>query len=211
MYRTHVPILAAAMRADPKIFVRACMFAIISARTKFIRVPDQIAELDRDGPQAICLWGWKIAAYDYLAEHGEEIWRSTLAAADTGAAMGILCRVPGLGIVKGAFVLQMLGHDCACLDARNISREDRNPRAYRSDGAAGKNTKSFARKIDRYIADVGGKAQFYWDAWCHDVAKAYGHTAAEISAMHVDCIVPKRWRLTSQPKERLIPAGDIPF
>ena len=62
MYDTHVPLIAAAMRASPDTFARGCMFAILSARAPFYRVPSDLLDLDRDKHNCRALWAWKGAA-----------------------------------------------------------------------------------------------------------------------------------------------------
>lgn len=194
MYQSHVPTIAAAMRADADTFARGVMFALLSARTQFTRVPAQMRELGKRGKDAACLWGWKADAYAYIEANKATLYRDTIDCVEAGAAIAVLCRVPGMGIVKAGFVCQMLGYDVACLDVRNIIRDGREPRAFRSDGEARKSLPSFARKIFRYLAEVEGKAEHYWDAWCRDVADTYGMTPQEISALHVSSIVPRSFR-----------------
>jgi hypothetical protein len=211
MYLNHVPTINAAMRECPKTFARGVMFAILSARVQFPRVPIQMKELDRMGARAACLWGWKRGAFDYVTEHRDTLWHETCAARDSEEAILILCRIPGMGIVKAAFVLQFLGHDIACLDTRNIMREGLDPRAYRSDGPACKARPAFARKARRYVTQTQGRAQELWDAWCGDVAGVYGMQAAQISAMHL-AIVPARQRHLTSPLVPFIGLSEpIPF
>jgi hypothetical protein len=192
MYASHVPVISWAMRTYPKIFMRGCMFAILSARVPFNRVPDQMLDLKAKGDKSPCLWGWKFDAFAYLSEHYARLSMNVCATDDAGEAIGHLCTVPGLGIVKAAFVAQMLGHDVACLDVRNIEREGLPPRAWRSDGGARKTTKAFERKIARYVEQTSGRAQELWDTWCNEVGHDYGFTGEQISRMHVDAIVPRK-------------------
>src|SRR5665213_1268982 len=194
MYDNHVPVISAAMRASPDTFARGCMFAILSARVQFHRVPGDLLDLDRDKHECRALWSWKGAAYAYIEANKAQLWRDTLAEIDPAKAILVLTRVPGLGLVKAAFVLQLAGYDVACLDVRNIVTDKRNPRAYRSDGEARKGLPSFARKAARYVADTEGRARFYWDRWCHEVAASYGMTPEECSALHLS-IVPRDFRL----------------
>lgn len=206
MYDTHVPIISGAMRADLATFKRGVMFAILSARVQFNRVPDQCAELKKRGRDAACLWNWKFDAYCYLEAHADLLWREATMARDAETCIKALCQIPGLGIVKGAFVAQMLGHDCACLDTRNIAREQRNPRAFRTDGI--KTGAAFGLKVAKYCAETRGRAEELWDTWCNEVGPDYGMTAEACSWEHVRCIVPPKLRnLTCAPKR----AMDIPF
>jgi hypothetical protein len=194
MYREHAPVIAAYMRENAFQFVRGCMFAICSIRQPVLKVPDQLDALyNEEGENP--LFGHKLDAWAYLSANGEAVFRDVYAAKDIPAAILILCRVPGLGIVKAAFVLQLAGFDVACLDSRNITREGRNPRAYRSDGGKTKTGKAWERKIARYCAEVSGKAAEYWDAWCIDVANAYKRTPEDISALHLAICAPRQFDL----------------
>ena len=146
------------------------------------------------------LFGHKFDAWAWISDDGNaaRLWRNLLALenyADKLAcehAIACLLEVPGLGIVKAAFICQLMGFDVACLDARNIKREGRNPRAFRTDGKA---PHLLRAKVAAYVAETHGRAQEYWDAWCYDVAEAYGRTAQQISDLHL----------------AIIPAGFIPF
>lgn len=174
------------------------MFAVLSARNPFTRVPDELAELDTKGEAAAGLWGWKLDSYRYLCDHGPRVWREVLdAGADTEKALHTICQVPGLGIVKGAFVLQMLGHDIACLDTRNIAREARDPNAYKSGGHRGKSSPKFRHMVLQYIGETGGKAKFYWDTWCREIASVYDMDADSVSAMHL-AVIPTGWLAPSE-------------
>jgi hypothetical protein len=203
MYRDHVPLINAAMRSSPDYFVRGVTFAILSARQPFVTVPDQLTELDEDGADARGLFSWKYGAWLYVTEHKNELWERVCNAPDTETALWEITRVPGIGVVKGAFILQFLGHDIACLDTRNIKREGRSPRAYRSDGEARKTTEAFKAKLRRYIRDTAGQAERYWDEWCREVAVTYKMTADEVSALHLN-ICGEFWLLSGKRRLRAI-------
>jgi hypothetical protein len=134
MYAEHVPQIAAGMRASDETFLRGILFAVCSIQQSIIRVPPQLHDIDAGNLTPI--FGHKREAYDYLQDHGCELWWQCTAETDfpyrpscSIEVIGALCKVPGLGIVKSAFIAQMLGHDVACLDTINIRREKRNPRA----------------------------------------------------------------------------------
>lgn len=206
MYQNHVPKINAAMRACPEAFARGIMFAVLSARTQFVTVADQMRELDRDGMNARCLFNWKRGAYEYVTANKHDLWRKVCATNDSEHALMILCQIPGLGIVKAAFVLQFLGHDIACLDVRNIQREGLPPRAYRTDGK--KSGPAFERKVARYVAQTRGRAQELWDAWCEHVGGIYGLSAQMVSAEHLK-IIPRHLR-NVRPVAPAV-AQEIPF
>lgn len=183
-----------AMRHDLTVFRRGLMFAICSIRQATINVPGQLDTLfnpqgDEDSP----LFGHKFQAWAYISDDAQAsaLWRAVMAC-ETGKRKGAvrailhLLRVPGLGIVKAAFVAQLMGFNVACLDARNVAREGRNARAFRTDG---RTPESLEPKVIAYVQETWGKSARYWDAWCHDVAAAYDRTPDQISALHL-AIVP---------------------
>lgn len=193
MYRDHVAILNSAMRHDPDIFLRGVTFAVLSIRQQFPLVCDQLTEVDVASTKARALWGYKRGAYDFLRSHKFDLWSQICDAKSSEVAIEALCRIPGLGIVKSAFVAQMMGHDIGCLDSRNIHRLALNPREWRSDGSTYKNTLAFKRKIGRYVDYTNGKAETLWNDWCVDAAGAYSVSADDISKRHL-CIVPLSYR-----------------
>lgn len=201
MYHDDVPIIAKAMREDIDVFSRGVMFAILSARVQFPRVGDQCRQLAKDKDKAACLWGWKFEAYTYLEAHKASLFFNVCHNPDVSllaTKLWHLTRIPGLGIVKAAFVLQLLGENIACLDTINIQREGRNPRAFRSDGPRRKSTFAFEAKISRYVKETQGSAAYYWDQWCMDQGVKYGLTMEQVSALHVSAIVPKSRRSRDQ-------------
>lgn len=180
MYRNHVPPINATMRGSVDGFKRGCMFAILSIRQPITVVPDQLAAIVSGDLSP--LFGHKVNAYSYLEEHGAALHRDVCALKCPLKAIERLLDVPGLGIVKAAFICQFLGFNVACLDTRNVKREGRNPRAFRTDG---KSPDKLRKKVAAYVAETRGKARFYWDAWCKDVAVVYKLTAEEISELHL--------------------------
>lgn len=212
MYQDHVSIINAGMRADPDTFARGVTFAFLSIRTQFVRVAEQMAQVDAVGSNARALWGHKRGAYDYLRKNKYLLYWDMVEEVKTSEeAIAALCRIPGLGIVKAAFVCQMMGHDIGCLDTRNIQRLGLNPREWRSDGEARKDTVAFKRKIARYVDTTQGRAEELWNDWCNDVSNVYKVSAEEISRDHL-IIVPTRLRakLILEPVP-MITRYEIPF
>lgn len=191
MYAEHVPIINAGMRHSPEIFARGVTFAFLSMRTQFVRLNEQMAQVDAVGHSAQALWGHKRGAYLHLRKHCHALFHSVSACSNPVDGILLLCSIPGLGIVKSAFVLQMMGHDIGCLDTRNNARLGIHPREYRTDGV--KTGPAFKRKVERYVTTTDGQAQSLWDAWCEDVAGVYKTTAEDISRDHL-IIVPSRYR-----------------
>lgn len=195
MYAEHVPKINAAMRESVTGFKRGLYFVIASIRQPVTLVPKQVEEIERYGTSAPCIFGHKVDAIAYIETHAAELFDVVTRENCPRAAILALTAIPGLGVVKAAFVCQMLGFDVACLDTRNIKREGRNPREFRSDGGKSKTGKAWLRKIDAYVSETEGRAEFYWNAWCNDVARVYKMTAEEISELHLSVFKPLEFTL----------------
>lgn len=210
MYADHVPIINAAMRADPDVFAQGVLFAFASARIQFVKVPDVLDDIRHRGDKSPHLFSWKRDAYRYLQANKRDLWLRVCAETDTRKALRIICEIPGVGLTKGAFVLQFLGHDIACLDSRNADREGLDANYYMK----AKNAKGVLceRRLEHYCRLAMGRARELWDIWCEQIAGIYGHTPEYISVCHVDEIVPKRLRRIApvQPV-KMLADEDIPF
>lgn len=194
MYDQDVPVINAAMRESRIAFKRGIMFAVLSARQPFNKLPAQFKDLSENGLEARCLFSWKRGAYEVITANTTRLWRAVTSATNPVEAITVLTTVPGLGIVKSAFVAQMLGHDTACLDTRNTAREGLNPRRYETRGEkSGRKTgPAFRRLIELYCRETQGRARELWNTWCDEVGPDYSMTGDEASALHRKLIVP-RW------------------
>lgn len=213
MYQEHVRIINAGMRECPDVFLRGVTFAVLSIRQQFVTVTRALAEVEAAGTNARSLWGCKRGAYDFLRKNKIALWKSVVSSERSEEAIEHLCSIPCLGIVKAAFVCQMMGHDVGCLDSRNVERLGLNPREWRTDGAERKQGCAFKRKIHRYVDATAGRAEELWNDWCEDVAGVYKVGAEEISRDHL-VIVPASIRARVRNIASAVPVvrrENIPF
>lgn len=184
MYAEDVKAISEAMRADPEIFARGILFALLSIRQPITMVPEMLADVAETGDASRYLFGFKFDGFKYLERNKHHLWEIVCRVPldCPRDAIRYLAQCPGLGIVKAAFVAQFLGFDVACLDSRNVKLEKRKPRAFRADKKSGK---LFEKRLAKYVRETSGKAEFYWDRWCNYVGEIRGYTGAEISALHL--------------------------
>lgn len=187
MYDRDQPLIEAAMRASVSGFKRGVMFAVCSMRQPVTRVPMQLDALDNGDARDMetILFGHKKSAFKYLEENATLMWGRCCNAPDAATVILTLTDMPGMGIVKAGFIAQMLGHDVACLDSRNIQRRRLKPRRFATNGV--KHGAAHLRKVGRYIRETRGRSREHWNAWCDYVAPDYGMTGEAVSALHV-CI-----------------------
>ena len=184
MYAEHVGMIAPAMLASDVTFNRGCLFAALSARQPITSIPDMLRDVDANGEEARALaLSTKYECWSWLQSNTP---RATVARLETREALEMLAyEVPGLGIVKAAFVLQFIGRDIGCLDTHNLKKMRIPINAFKHQGH-GKGY--FKPQFERYLALASGKARELWDTWCEDRAAWYETTPEEISALHLAVI-----------------------
>ena len=147
------------------------------------------------GADSIAMTG-KRNGYLYAVEHKYVLHEALKAAVkhnDPVGAIDVLTNVPNLGIVKSAFVAQLVGLDVACLDSHNLDRLGLNRAALKFAKTVKPETK--LKKIQDYVhlTQVTGGTEYWWDTWCNYVAGNRGNkkltTGDMVSKYHADCII----------------------
>jgi len=134
--------------------------------------------------------------YLYAVEHKHVLHEALKAAVkhnDPVGAIDVLTNVPMLGIVKAAFVAQLVGLDVACLDSHNLNRLGLKETAFKLNKNVTRETKlSKIKKYVSYTQETGG-SEYWWDIWCNFVAGNRGNkkltTGDMVSKYHADCII----------------------
>ena len=144
----------------------------------------------RTAPRSKYLFGAKREGYAYAVEHAEMLHAGMMAALATDDVVGaidLIALVPGLGVVKAAFVAQMAGFDIGCLDRHNLARLGLPEDAFKLPKTLLPETRR--RKIAEYVryTRAAGTSEYWWNSWCAYVAGRRGSplkTAAAVSAYH---------------------------
>ena len=102
----------------------------------------------------------------------------------------VTSEVPGLGLIKAGFLIQLTYGLSACLDTHNLKRFGIPPRTFRSDKFKElKTPKSRLRKVKQYhgACERFGGTEALWDTWCQFIADKYPHrykNAFDVSRQH---------------------------
>lgn len=194
MYARDVPAIREYAEANPENFADVVTFVLLSIRVQFSRVPAAMRDVRAQGRDSAFLWGWKQGGYDYIHMHKRFLHGGLVyERKDAVTTIDAIAQVPGLGIVKAAFVAQMLGHNVACFDSRNMDTLEWGGRPFRFD-KAGMKPETRQRKIAEYVQmtiETGGAAH-WWDHWCTGIAPGLGRTPSEVSRMHYAIVTGDR-------------------
>ena len=190
-------------QASPKQMEQVIAFVFASIRVQTFLHPKYMKEWRKRGLKSSWIWGNKRTGLTYVRKHRDDLHKRAMAiikAKKKNMAedlIMIFLEVPGLGIPKSAFVVQLLTGSPGCLDVHNI-------RKYMPGVDASKGTPSILqtsgntipvkrKKVQEYqkiVSDTGG-SMVWWINWCNHIgilqAKHFngGH---DVSQLHVDCI-----------------------
>lgn len=182
MFRNHQPVIGRWARADADNMHQVIKFVIATVQQSIEEASGAIlTDFDRNGPDSRYAFAWKADALAHYGEHYEDvyaeamdIYSDTTDDRETAIALtSYFAALPGLGLVKGGFVVQLCFGLSGCLDSHNLKRHDINPApftasAFKSLKSGGSRTARAARYVD-LIADLGGTERL-WDDWCDYVA-----------------------------------------
>jgi hypothetical protein len=192
MYDRDMPIMRAHALASTDGFTDVVAFVLCTIQQPLRSVANQMADIRANGAESKYLFGSKRAGYAYALDHAAELLSAVRGAHDAAEAVDALTAIPGLGIVKAAFVAQICGFEVACLDTHNLRRLGMAEASLKLAKSVKPETRR--RKIADYVALCArtGGARHWWDSWCEFVAGNRANrtlaTADAVSAFHVACL-----------------------
>lgn len=190
MFADHQPIIAAHARTVDG-FRRVCTFVLLTIRRPLYKVPGDMADVEAGDTRHV--WGMKRAGIAALAGEGAARLMAAVDAAlaegDHVGALAAVAKVPGFGLAKGGFVLQLARGVGGCIDTHNLARFGYGERAFAVDAKRVKDA-TLRRHAARYMGAVDslGGCESLWDSWCAYVAERQPdryRDADHVSAYHL--------------------------
>jgi hypothetical protein len=152
---------------------RTFRLVFLSIRQPFHTMQKQMQDVDTNGMQSPYLFGWKRSGLAFVRANASTL-RETLRAVPGGygdaQALLDVATVPGLGLVKAGFVLQLVTGSAGCLDSHNMERFGLNVHAFKYGANA---SDALKRKKALAYLDAcwrSGGCESLWDGWCDHVA-----------------------------------------
>ena len=168
----------------PDQMARVITFVYLTIQQSITTCEAMMQDVDRHGVESKHLWGFKLGAYEWLHSGFAD---PVVAELET---LKFFASLPGLGLVKGGFVNQLVFGQTGCMDTHNsvIFEVDLYRfKASRYKTASLKRKAIMAMDYAALCEDQGG-AEFLWDNWCRYVGERNGHSADAISAMHTKAL-----------------------
>ena len=201
MFNEHQAKIGRYARQDAGSMARVYAFVLATIQQGLWQTPEIMDSIDKEGLDSRFLWGFKYDAYTYLMEHHETIydvsmtlWRGHANPAHQEYELTrYFAGLPGLGVVKGGFMVQLCFGLSGCLDSHNIKRyglDERKFKASRFKSASLKGKRTILRNYFNVIRSEGG-CEGLWDSWCNYVAQQQPErysNAYEVSELHLKAI-----------------------
>ena len=180
---------------------RVYTFVLLTIQQQLSLVGDAMRDVDNQGVESRFLWGFKDPAYTWLQENKHTIYDNSLDVYDKildeqlceYLLLNYFSRLPGLGIVKGGFMVQLCFGMSGCIDTHNLKRMGIDPATYNATSFKRSSVKRQQETLDSYMDMIhlwGGSEQM-WNDWCQYVADKLPDTfddADHVSRVHWEAI-----------------------
>ena len=179
---------------NPDKFLTVGTMVLLSIRMQWVGVGNQMADVRAKGTRSKSLWGFKKSGYVYLRDNRKWLYAKVRDARagriSTHALMREMLKVPGLGLPKAGFLVQILTGQAGCLDMHNIERFGLDESVWKV--RPRKNVDAQLREIDDKITvylklcEACGGSEYLWDTWCEYLNERVGtfHNADDVSRRH---------------------------
>jgi len=194
MFSTHQSAISAFALGSNVGLERTFRLVFLSIRQPFHSMAKQMRDVDENGLQSPYLFGWKRDGLAFVRDNASGL-RHALAGVPAGYGdadtLLRIASVPGLGLVKAGFVLQLVTGSAGCIDSHNLQRFGLNANAFKYGASASDALKR--KKALAYLDacwKAGGCASL-WNGWCDHVAAQQPkrwQSGFEVSAMHQSAI-----------------------
>ena len=202
MYDTHNPLVRAFAQQNAKNLELVIAFVFASIRVQTSMLPRMMKEFRKRGVKSSWIWGNKRTGIDYVRKHRQDLFNrmvSILRAKKATCAfdlMMLFLEVPGLGLPKSGFVVQLVSGKSGCMDVHNfrkylpeVDASKGTPNWLQTSGNSDKTKRIKASAYLDLIESNGGSPKM-WNNWCTHLQVLYPHhfkTPDDVSALHM-CI-----------------------
>lgn len=202
MFDTHQYEIGRYARYDARNMFRVITFVLCTIQQQLNIVEECMEDIDHEDAASIYLWGWKREAFMWYRDNKDQVYRTAMdiydAHPDPSIARHELLKyfasLPGLGLVKGGFVIQLCFGLSGCIDRHNVKRFNIPAgrfKAFRYKNAKTNKTRNAIVREYHAIVDRCGGTASLWDTWCNYLAaktpSIYKNGYA-VSKIHMDAI-----------------------
>jgi len=196
MFDTHQKAIGEFARANPANMAKVYTFVIATIQQSIETVPDMTKDMVLLGSASPYAWGFKADAMDFIRDNADMVFHASMAINANHAnpqdaeheLLKFFADLPGLGLAKGGFMVQLCYGLSGCLDSHNLARFNISANDFKA--SRFKKAKSPALRSDivqayHIACHNAGGTRSLWDSWCEYVAGLRDDlTGYQVSALH---------------------------
>ena len=189
MYKEHSPSIQALAMSEQGV-VKVVDFVLSTINRHFDQTSIVLNSLYYDGIENCRFFsGQQKRGLEYIRSTAQRYTALSIGHLNPIDKVKAFLEIPGLGIPKAGFCVQLLYGQSGCLDVHNLRRAGLDAKVFRT-------PTSTAALTDRLVAyhaviDSMGGTGSLWDSWCILVAARYPKiwkSAEHVSAYHCQCL-----------------------
>lgn len=172
MFKKHQPNIEEFARKDPDNFAQVVLFVSATIQQMFHTVPAIVEDVRERGLDSKHLWGSKKDTWIYTLENKEMLFEAVFSDMDLEDKLLSLAEIPGIGLVKAGFVLQLCTGEVGCLDVHNLRRFGLSAQTFKLGKVKYLTARKKATLYIKTCIECGGSEKL-WDDWCNLIAEKY--------------------------------------
>ena len=176
MYKDDIKEINRYCQQGPDQLMDMIMMVSLSIRQHWSVVGTAMEDYRENGIDSRFLWGHKKRALLYLMEHIDYIYTDAMRVSrrerQDFELMNIFLEIPGIGLAKAGFIVQMFNGSVGCIDTHNARRLNIPASVLRYDSGCKWQVKE-AKIIGYLRACKARRSEWLWNTWVNLIAKKY--------------------------------------
>jgi hypothetical protein len=195
MYAKHSEMIRSFARISPWHLRQVGLFVQATINQHFEQVPALMADMAETGRECKYFTANKRRAFDALIGEAQNLFdlvkRHDAGDVATVDVLRAIVELPGFGIVKAGFWVQLALGEVGCLDRHHLRMAGMREGTFTRIPAS---AEALTTRLSVYVAtcEALGGCEKLWDQWCTGMSvlkPQYFPTAEDVSRLHVSCIV----------------------
>ena len=191
MFSKHQPNIEEFARQNSDNFAQVVLFVSATIQQMFHTVPAIMDDVREHGLDSKHLWGSKQDTWRYTLENKDLLFEAVFSDMDLEDKLLSIAEIPGIGLVKAGFVLQLCTGEVGCLDVHNLRRFGLSAQTFKLGKVKYLTARKKASLYIKTCLECGG-SETLWDEWCHLIADKYpqrwSNSGFRVSEAHEEII-----------------------
>ena len=191
MFSKHQPNIEEFARQNSDNFAQVVLFVSATIQQMFHTVPAIMDDVREHGLDSKHLWGSKQDTWRYTLENKDLLFEAVFSDMDLEDKLLSIAEIPGIGLVKAGFVLQLCTGEVGCLDVHNLRRFGLSAQTFKLGKVKYLTARKKASLYIKTCLECGG-SETLWDEWCQLIADKYPqrwkNDANRVSEAHEEII-----------------------